>query len=227
MAIEFKKHIRRFVDALPANWRRVAVALRNRLLAGIAVSIPLVVTIWVLKVAYTFISGISEPYMQLFGVNYPGVPFVVTLALLLMIGTMATHVLGRRVLVGAERVLLRVPVVATIYTGVKHIADSLKGFNNAANFKRVVYIEYPSQGCKLIGFVTGQFFDPTMRKDMTTVVIPTAPNPMTGLVLVVESHRLIESELTLDEAMKLVVSAGLVVPKKRIAATMIEAGAIK
>lgn len=204
------------------HWRAPVIALRNRLLAGIAVSIPLVVTIWVLNVAYNFISGISEPYLKIFGINYPGIPFLVTLALLLMVGTMATHVIGRRVLGFAERMLMRVPVVATIYAGVKHIADSLKGFNNTANFKRVVYIEYPADGCKLIGFVTGQFFDHALQREMTTVVIPTAPNPMTGLVLVVESSKVIDSELGLDEAMKLIVSAGLVGPKKKAPVILVE-----
>ncbi len=199
------------------NWHVPLVAMRNRLLAGIAVSVPLVVTIWVLNLAYNFISGISAPSLKLFKLDQiPGVPFLVTLAVLLLVGTMATHVIGRRVLGFAERMLMRVPVVATIYAGVKHIADSLKGFNNTSNFKRVVYIEYPAPGCKLIGFVTGQFYDPSLQREMTTVVVPTAPNPMTGLVLVVEASKIIDSELGLDDAMKLIVSAGLVGPKKKV-----------
>jgi uncharacterized membrane protein len=214
--------IRQTIIIAAQNWRVPVIALRNRLLAGIAVSIPLIVTVWVLKLGYNFINDISEPYLKVFGINYPGVPFLVTLALLLIAGTMATHVIGRRVLGFAERMLMRVPVVATIYAGVKHIADSLKGFNNTANFKRVVYVEYPAEGCKLIGFVTGQFFDSNLQREMTTVVIPTAPNPMTGLVLVVDSLKVINSELSLDEAMKLIVSAGLVGPKKKPPVLVVE-----
>src|SRR5436853_454155 len=82
---------------------------------------------------------------------------------------------GQRMLESLERMLLRVPVVATIYAAVKQVIESFKSFNNVANFKRVVYVEYPSEGCKLIGFVTGQFFDPMLQQEMTSVVIPTAP----------------------------------------------------
>jgi uncharacterized membrane protein len=218
-----KQYRRQIVSGL-RNWRRLLAGLRNRLLAGVAVSIPIVVTVEVLKVAYKFINGISEQFLKPFGIDYPGFPFLVTLLVIFVIGAMATHVIGRRVLDWCERMLLRVPVVASIYNGVKQIVDSFKSFNNPANFKRVVYVEYPSQGCKLIGFVTGQFFDPVLKRDMTSVVVPTAPNPTTGLVLVVESHRVIESALSLEEAMKLIVSAGLVVPKKKVPLPMVREG---
>src|SRR5438132_9993802 len=109
-----KQYRRQIVSGL-RNWRRLLAGLRNRLLAGVAVSIPIVVTVWFLNLAYIFINGISEPFLKRFGINYPGVPFLVTLLVLFVIGAMATHVLGRRVLDWCERMLLRVPVVATIY----------------------------------------------------------------------------------------------------------------
>lgn len=188
------------------------------LLTGVVVAIPIIVTIWVLKVAYNFINDITAPYLAgIFGKEIPGLGFLVSLMLLLFIGFMATNVLGQRILDWIERQLMKVPLVATIYTGVKQVIDSFKSFNNMANFKRVVYVEYPSPGCKLIGLVTGQYYDPKLEMEMISVVIPTAPNPMTGLVLIVEASKVIESELSLEEAMKLIVSAGLVSPKKKIA----------
>ncbi len=96
------------------------------------------------------------------------------------------------------------------------LIDSFKSFNDMANFKRVVYIQYPSEGCKLIGLVTGQYFDHKLEREMVSVVIPTAPNPMTGLVVIVEASKVVESELSLEEAMKLIVSAGLVSPKRKL-----------
>ena len=200
------------------NWREVLKGLRNKLLAGIVFAIPLIVTIWVLNIAYGFISGISAPFLKKFGLDYSILSFAVTIALLIVIGFLATNVLGQRMLEIFERGLLRVPVVATIYAGVKQVIDSFKSFNNVANFKRVAYVEYPAPGCKLIGFVTGQFYDENLGVEMTSVVIPTAPNPMTGLVVVVESSRVSESALSIEEAMKLIVSAGLVVPKKKVGA---------
>ena len=210
--------------------RPVLAAARNKLFTGILVAIPIIVTIWVLQIAYGFIKGISNPFLDEFWVfkpnaesNYPGltlgevpsVSFFVTLLILVLLGIMATNVLGRRILEWLERVMLRVPVVATIYAAVKQVIDSFRAFNNASNFKRVVYIEYPSEGCRLIALVTGQFYDQALGKEMIIVVIPTAPNPMTGLVVLVESSKVIESSLTIEEATKLIVSAGLVAPKRK------------
>jgi uncharacterized membrane protein len=199
----------------PADWRAILVILRNKLLAGIVAAIPLIVTFDVLKIAYGVINDISEPFLKKAGIDLPGLGFAVTLVMVIGLGFMATNVLGLRILVGFERLILRVPLVATIYAGIKQVIDSVKTFNSGASFKRVAYVEYPSPGCKLIGFVTGQYYDERLRMEMTSVVIPTAPNPMTGIVIVVESSRVIESSLTIEEATKLVVSAGLVVPKKK------------
>jgi uncharacterized membrane protein len=214
----FLKKTREHVLWAVRNWREVLKGLRNKLFAGIISAIPLIITGWVLKIAYTFISGISAQLLLLgFGIDVSIVSFFVTILLLIALGFMATNVFGQRMLGGFEKMLLRVPVVATIYAGVKQVIESFKSFNNVSNFKRVAYVEYPSPGCKLIGFVTGQFYDERLHAEMTSVVIPTAPNPMTGLVIVVESARVSESALSIEEAMKLIVSAGLVVPKRKAA----------
>jgi uncharacterized membrane protein len=198
-----------------ANWRAILVILRNKLFAGIVAAIPLIVTFDVLQIAYGFINNISAPFLKRFGVDLPGLGFAVTLVMLMGLGFMATNVLGQRMLLAFEKLVLRVPLVATIYAGVKQVIDSVKAFNSGSQFKRVAYVEYPSPGCKLIGFVTGQFYDERLRMDMTSVVIPTAPSPMTGIVIIVESSRVIDSSLSIEEATKLVVSAGLVVPRKK------------
>src|SRR5437016_5825438 len=84
---------------------------------------------------------------------------VVVAVLLIALGAMTTNMLGKRILEQVEQTLLKIPFVATIYAGVKQVIDSFKSFNNMANFKRVVYIDYPADGCRLIGLVTGQFYD--------------------------------------------------------------------
>jgi uncharacterized membrane protein len=198
------------------NWRAVLVILRNKLFAGIVAAIPLIVTFYVLKIAYGFINDISEPFLdKLCGRPIPGLGFAVTLVMLMALGFVSTNVLGQRMLLTLEKLVLRVPLVATIYAGVKQVIDSVKAFNSGTQFKRVAYVEYPSPGCKLIGFVTGQYYDERLHQEMTSVVIPTAPNPMTGLVIVVESSKVMDSSLTIEEATKLIVSAGLVVPRKK------------
>jgi len=188
---------------------------RNKALTGVVVAIPLLATLWVVQLAYTTINDISAPALIRLGINLPLIPFFVTLGLFIMLGFMASNVLGQRLLDRMEMTLLRIPVVATVYTGIKQVIDSFKSFKNMENFKRVVYLDYPAEGARLIGFVTGQYYDSKLGEEMTSVVIPTAPNPMTGLVVVVPARNLTESSLTLEEAMKMVVSAGLVAPKRR------------
>ena len=197
------------------KWRDAFIVLRNKLFAGIVAAIPIIVTFDVLRIAYGFINDISAPFLKKFGADFPGVPFAVTLLMLMGLGFMATNVLGQRMLESVERLILRIPLAATIYAGVKQFIDSIKSFNSGTQFNRVAYVEYPSQGCRLIGFVTGQFYDERLRMDMTSVVIPTAPSPMTGIVIIVESSRVLDSSLTIEEATKLIVSAGLVVPRRK------------
>jgi uncharacterized membrane protein len=187
----------------------------NKALTGVVVAIPLIATGFVVKQAYIIVNDFSAPFLGSVGIHWPLLPFFVTLGVLTALGYMASNMLGQRILDGMERILLRIPVVTTIYAGVKQVIDSFKSFNNMGNFKRVVYVDYPSDGARLIGFVTGQYYDANLREEMTSVVIPTAPNPMTGLIIVVPNNKLTDSSLTLEEAMKMVVSAGLVVPKRR------------
>lgn len=204
-----------FGDKKP-EWRSLLIILRNKLFAGIVAAIPLIVTFYVLKIVYGFINDISEPFLdRIFGKPITGLGFLVTLLMLIFLGFVSTNVFGLRMLESFEKFVLRIPFVAVIYTGVKQVIDSVRAFNTGSQFKRVAYVEYPSPGCKLIGFVTGQFYDERLKREMTSVVIPTAPSPMTGLVIIVESSRVIDCALTIEEATKLIVSAGLVVPRRK------------
>jgi len=201
--------------------RPILAGAGNKALTGVVVAIPLLATIWVVMFAYNRISDISAPAVEYMRYQWniktqlPLVPFFVTLSLFIALGFMASNVLGRRLLEKMELALLKIPVLASVYAAIKQVIDSFKSFKNMENFKRVVYLDYPAEGARLIGFVTGQYYDSKLGEEMTTVVIPTAPNPMTGLVVVVPASKLTESSLSLEEAMKMVVSAGLVVPKRR------------
>ena len=193
----------------------IAAGARNKALTGVLVAIPLLATLWVVQLAYATINDISAPALQRLGINLPLLPFLVTLGLFITLGFMTSNVLGQRFLDRMEMALMRIPVVATVYTGIKQVIDSFKSFKSMENFKRVVYLDYPADGARMIGFVTGQYYDSKLGEELTSVVIPTAPSPMTGIVVVVPASKLTESSLTLEEAMKLIVSAGLVAPKRR------------
>jgi uncharacterized membrane protein len=196
---------------------KVLAMLRNRLLAGLAVGVPLVTTVWVLVLAYGFIGQLSRPILHVFGVESPppGLAFVLTLLVFFGLGVMARNVIGAKVIELVDRIVLRMPLVARLYAGIKQVIDSFKGLGGTAAFQRVVWVDYPAAGHRLIGFVAGQFIDGGSGQEMVMVFVPTSPNPTTGFILAVESDKVQSTTLSLEEASKLIVSCGLVVPTRR------------
>lgn len=201
------------------RFRAIVRLLWGRLLTGVVIMVPLIVTVWVLSLAYTYIGKISEPIWGTFGVtkdaigeaNINRLNFATTLILLVGVGFMATHVIGRQLIDRVEAVFMRVPLVAPLYGAIKQMLDSFR-MMKSGEAKRVVYLEYPSEGSLLIGFVTGHYFEPKLQRSYTLVFLPMAPNPLAGFVVAVPDERLIECSLTFEEASKLIVSGGLVVP---------------
>ena len=106
----------------------------------------------------------------------------------------------------------RVPYLGFIYSTLKQFVDAVKNLGGDRKFKSVAYIEYPSPGCRLLGFVTGNYHDAQTGTDVTTVFIPTSPNPMTGFTVIVDDDKVQDSSMTLEEASKMILSAGLVPP---------------
>jgi uncharacterized membrane protein len=199
------------------RFREILRHLGNRLLTGVLVAVPLVVTAWVLLLAYRFVDGITRPFYAAIGFKgVPGLGFVTTIILLILLGFMATHVLGRRIIEAIELLILRIPLMAQLYTAVKQALESFKNMKANAPFKRVVYVAYPSEGCFLVGFVTGQIWDEALGHEMTSVFLPTSPNPLTGFVVAIPSEKVIESGLSLEQATKIIMSAGLVAPHRPV-----------
>lgn len=186
--------------------------LGNRLLTGVAVAVPIIATVLVLEVAYNFINGVTAPLYRALKIAIPGLGFITTLFLLILLGFMTTHVVGSKILEMVEAFIRRIPLVAQIYSVVKQALESFKTIKATENFKRVAYVECPSSGCMLVGYVTGQIFEPKLGGAMTMVFVPHSPNPLTGFLIIVENHKVVESTLTLEQVTKLIMSAGLVAP---------------
>lgn len=239
-------------DPTPPPLRHPIIWVRNKFLAGLALVTPLVVTFWILQIVYASLKQVSIPLLEFFAAIYnQAVPvawmidthdprllqfmnflgFLIPIVFLVALGVMATNVLGVRVVSALEKFLLRIPLVAFIYKFMKQVMDSFKGFGGVKSFKRVVYVDYPSPGLKMLGFVTGQYVDPKSGAGMSAVLLPAALSPMTGLVIVTETSRLEDAPLTVEEAMKLIVSGGLISPKteeeKRAEAAVAAAGKVR
>lgn len=182
--------------------------------AGLLVAIPLVVTVWVIHVAYKFIDGVFGPLYDVLGWRVPGLGFATTILIVLAMGFMATNVFGRRILETFEAAILSVPLVSPVYGAVKQAMESFRSMKGTRNFKRVAYLRIPGTNSLLIGFVTGQCYEPALQKEFTLLFLPFSPNPVSGRIISVPSEEVIESSLTVEQVMKLVLSAGLVTPGK-------------
>ena len=200
--------------------KSLPTVLRNYFLAGLAFAIPLVATGWLLVLVYKAVEKVSTPIVAMLlpdEIDPPRIVvsvtgFLVIVSIICGLGFMARNVIGKRVLAFIDTFFLGIPVVAFIYRSLKQAVDSFKSMGPTQRFQRVAYIEYPAPGSRLIGFVTGQYRDTQLDKGVTTIFVPTSPNPMTGFVIVVEDDKVMESQLSLEEATKLVFSAGLIAP---------------
>ena len=210
------------------------VWLRNKFFAGLAIALPLLITFWIVNSGYHLLHGWSVPALDFIArlindiagktlidpasasyrhtVTFVG--FLIPVLAFVALGVMATNVLGVRVVTAMDKLLMNVPIVSFIYKSLKQVIDGFKGLGGKQNFKRVVYVDYPSGDMKMLGFVTGQYLDPQQNKILAAVFIPGALSPMTGLLLVVPIEQVTDAPLTVEDAMKLIFSGGLIVPTR-------------
>ncbi|MEN8693847.1 MAG: DUF502 domain-containing protein [Akkermansiaceae bacterium] len=210
-------------------------AILKPFLAGMAAVIPILATGWIVvlvfkllhRIGLSIINAILDVINTMRGVSksapeawtlegFPGDDFLwllIPLALLFVAGVAVMNRPGRKVLSWVDGAMTRVPLFGFIYSSIKQFIEAVKSLGGPRKFKGVAYVEYPSPGCRLIGFITGHFKDPQTGKATTSVFIPTSPNPMTGFVVLVDDDKVFDSDMTLEEAGKMVLSAGLVAPE--------------
>jgi len=188
--------------------------IRAHFLAGILITIPLGLTIWVFYWIFSSVDGFLQRIAinPIFGRDIPGVGFAITVVLIYLVGVIASNVLGRRLLRYGESVLERVPVARHIYTGIRQILNSFSE-PHKTGFMQVVLIEFPRRGTRTLGFITNEESDETGKK-LINVFIPTSPNPTSGFLQIVEEDEIIRTDLSVDDALKMVVSGGRMSPQE-------------
>jgi uncharacterized membrane protein len=186
--------------------------LRNVFLAGILTAIPLVATYFVLKFLFVSLDGIFQPIVKIIvGRTLPGVGLVALIILVYLLGLIATNVLGKSLLRWFDAGMSRTPVVKYIYTATRQVMDSVRRLQGVP-FKKVVIVEFPKVNMYSIAFVTGK---PVDFKGETKIplFIPHTPNPMTGFLVLLSQDQIIDTEMTIEDAMKMVLSGGLLSPE--------------
>jgi uncharacterized membrane protein len=193
---------------------------KRYLMTGLLVWIPLALTIWVLNLILAFMDQtllVLPPAWrpeQWLGFHLPGAGLVLTLVIVLATGVLAANIIGQRLVTWWESMLGRIPIVSNIYRSVKQVSDTLLA-QDGHSFRRAVLVEFPQRGQWAVGFVVGsagsqlsRYLDP----DVLTVYVPTAPNPTSGYTLIVRPDELHDVEMSVDDALKFVISMGVVTP---------------
>lgn len=201
-------------------------ALRKWLLSGLLVIVPLVITLGVLN----WIIGTLDQTLWLLPTEWTdwlnahrvrGLGVLLTLAILLLVGAVASNFVGKRLLGWGDALVRRIPVVRSIYSSVKQVSDTLLSPSGQA-FRKPVLVEFPRAGSWSVGFVVGSpglALQRPLDGEHASVYVPTAPNPTSGYVLIVPVEQIVDLDVTVDEALKFVVSMGVVAPGSRTAAT--------
>jgi uncharacterized membrane protein len=189
--------------------------ITTRMASGIVALIPIVITVAVLRFVFNLTAGILLPIVEpAVGEWHPlargGLSLVILVAGIYLLGELATHVVGRKVLSVAEDVVLKVPFVKVVYSVSKQVVGAFQGRGTRA-FKSVVFVAFPHPGLRSVGFITSSFRHPD-GSDWSTVFVPTTPNPTTGFLQLVPTRDLEHTEMTVEEGVKMVMSIGVLMP---------------
>lgn len=194
--------------------------LRRYLIAGLLVWLPLAATILVVRGLVGFLDNTLLLLPKrlhpdvLLGFHIPGLGVVLTVAVVLLTGVIAANLFGKRLVRGWEALLDRIPLVRSIYSAVKQLAETM--FSNGQSFRKVLLIEYPRQGTWTLAFQTSAETGEAQLKtgrDVINVYVPTTPNPTSGFFLMVPKEDVVELEMSVDEGLKMLISMGAVVPQ--------------
>jgi uncharacterized membrane protein len=184
--------------------------LRNQFVAGLLVMVPLGATILILVWLFNSIDHILQPIInRIFGHDIAGVGFGVTIILIYVAGVITTNVIGHRIIKWGDSLLDRVPIFRLVYRSLRQILASFSVSNNT--FMQVVMVDFPHKGMKALAFVTNEVIGQDGKKNYS-VLIPTAPNPTTGFMQIVREEDITHTKISVDEAIKMIVSAGKVMP---------------
>lgn len=197
--------------------------LRNTMITGILILIPLFVTYILIAFLFNLLSNAGTPiirgllsFLDLDEIGWlmPMVPFInllIVLSLIFFIGLIGTNIVGRRILATLNQFVMRLPLVSTVYGAVKQVVETLQG--PQGSFQRVVLLEYPKKGVWMMGLVAtrrADTFNVSPSETLLAVFVPTTPNPTSGFLVLIPEEEVIETDYTVEEAFKFIVSSGIV-----------------
>jgi Uncharacterized conserved protein len=186
--------------------------VRRHLTAGLLVLVPLVITAAVIRFVFNVIDGATSSSRNLLvGRAIPGLGLVLTIAVIWLTGLLSSNLIGQKFLELFGRLLENLPLVKTVYTASKQLVEAVSPGGRRA-FQRVVLVEFPQKGTFALGFVTGNGIG-SLDASTLSIYVPTALNPTSGFLIFAKESDILDPRLTVEEAIKLVVSGGVVRPQ--------------
>ena len=196
--------------------------MKRYFITGLLIWVPLGITFWVLRLLIGTMDQtlllLPESFrpQAIFGFYIPGFGVILTLLVVFLTGLFTTNIIGQRLLMFWEGLLSRIPVVKSIYYSVKQVSDTLFSSNGEA-FRKALLVQYPREGSWTVAFLTGQPGGDVanhLQGDYVSVYVPTTPNPTSGFFLIMPRKDVIELDMSVDDALKYIISIGVVPPGK-------------
>ncbi|MDP3981804.1 MAG: DUF502 domain-containing protein [Chlamydiota bacterium] len=196
--------------------------LKRHFISGLAILFPVFVTLYIIIFVFQLSNklvgqSINQYLLQHLGFTIPGLGLIALLGVIVVIGFVANHFVGKKLFPWIEHLLSKTPFVEKIYTPSKQLSDFLFVKSAKQQFKKVVRVEYPQVGSYSIGFITSEqmsrFGEPT--EDLICVFIPLVPVPMSGFLLIVPRQKIKELDISVDESIKFIVSGGVISPAEK------------
>jgi uncharacterized membrane protein len=212
-----------------SGWKRIKNNIRNRILTGVLVLMPFGITLLVMHWMFGWMAGLLRPGLlklaalitknpelqaspeMYFTLLASILSILILLILIYLAGLIAHYVLGKKLIAVSEILLLKIPVVRTIYGATKQVVNAMSLPDKAA-FRSVVLVEFPRPGLKAVGFLTGYIEDSNGAK-YCKVFIPTTPNPTTGFFEIVPINEVMQTSITVEDGFKMIISGGILSPE--------------
>lgn len=198
--------------------------MKTYLLTGVLVMAPVAITLYLAMWLFRLMDGwakylIPEKYAEYLPYGVPGLGICLLFLSLILVGMFTTNYVGRWAVKTGQKILAKVPVISGIYGAIKKVFETLMGDGGTQSFRQAVLIEYPRKGLWTIAFITAPVykgFKKYLPNDMITVYVPTTPNPTSGFMIYVAKKDIKELDIPVDEALKMILSMGIVNPSKKL-----------
>ena len=190
--------------------RKIFQNFRKKIFAGLLAAAPIALTYYLLVNTFKFLDKLAGTLLNYFGIQVPGLGFILIVLMVYSLGVLVTTVLGNKLFSVAESIVTKLPIVKTVYSTIKQITYAFSG-TGSKTYKNVVWVEYPKRNAWTLAFVTG-VSENSENIEFYHLFVPTTPNPTSGFFIMVPKSETVKAEMTVEQGLKAIISGGLLAP---------------